>query len=106
MTGTNIFFRITMMLKKSIPVFRLLSCLFLVLLLTGSRPGNPKAKNGKPNIILIFTDDQRFNTVHALGNDQVITPNLDGLVKNGTTFTHAYNMGAWHGAVCVWQAGP
>ncbi|MBE9461639.1 sulfatase-like hydrolase/transferase [Dyadobacter sp. UP-52] len=57
--------------------------------------------NGKPNIILIFTDDQRFNTVRALGNDQVITPNLDGLVKNGTSFTHAYNMGAWHGAVCV-----
>jgi len=31
----------------------------------------------------------------------VQTPNLDRLVKAGTTFTHAYNMGAWSGAVCV-----
>jgi hypothetical protein len=28
-------------------------------------------------------------------------PNLDRLVGRGTTFTHAYNMGAWGGAVCV-----
>jgi len=28
-------------------------------------------------------------------------PNLDRLVKNGTTFTHTYNMGSWSGAVCV-----
>ncbi len=55
----------------------------------------------KPNIIFIFTDDQRYNTIHALGGDQVITPNLDALVSQGTTFTHTYNMGAWGGAVCV-----
>lgn len=55
----------------------------------------------KPNIILILSDDQRYNTIHALGGEQVITPHLDSLVRAGTTFTHAYNMGAWHGAVCV-----
>ncbi|CAG5000092.1 Arylsulfatase [Dyadobacter sp. CECT 9275] len=55
----------------------------------------------KPNIIFIYTDDQRYNTIHALGNGQIITPNLDSLAAAGTTFTHAYNMGAWHGAVCV-----
>ncbi|MDP4679865.1 MAG: sulfatase-like hydrolase/transferase, partial [Cyclobacteriaceae bacterium] len=27
--------------------------------------------------------------------------NLDRLVNSGTSFTHAYNMGGWHGAVCV-----
>ncbi|MFN7343226.1 MAG: choline-sulfatase, partial [bacterium] len=26
---------------------------------------------------------------------------MDRLTNSGTTFTHAYNMGAWHGAVCV-----
>jgi arylsulfatase A-like enzyme len=62
---------------------------------------NQETTKGKPNIIFIFTDDQRYNTIHALGDDQVITPNLDGLVKSGTTFSHAYNMGAWGGAVCV-----
>jgi arylsulfatase A-like enzyme len=34
-------------------------------------------------------------------DDEVITPNIDRLARNGTTFTHAYNMGAWNGAVCV-----
>lgn len=56
---------------------------------------------GKPNFLFIYTDDQRYNTIHALGNSEIITPNLDKLVQNGTTFTHAFNMGAWHGAVCV-----
>lgn len=60
-----------------------------------------KARAAKPNIIFIYSDDQRYNTIHALGDRQIITPNLDSLVGAGTTFTHAYNMGAWHGAVCV-----
>ena len=56
---------------------------------------------GKPNIVFILTDDQSYNTIRALGNSQIITPNMDLLVQGGTTFSHAYNMGAWHGAVCV-----
>ncbi len=55
----------------------------------------------KPNILFMFTDDQSFNTIRALGNDEIHTPNLDRLVGQGTAFTNAYNMGAWHGAVCV-----
>ncbi len=55
----------------------------------------------KPNILFIFADDQTFEGIHALGNDEVITPNLDNLAQSGVTFTHTYNMGAWHGAVCV-----
>ncbi len=54
-----------------------------------------------PNIVLIFTDDQSFNTIRSLGNQEIYTPNLDRLVQNGTTFTHAYNMGGWNGAICV-----
>lgn len=57
--------------------------------------------NSKPNIIILFTDDQRFNTINALGNKEVITPNLDRLVANGTTFTHAHIMGGTCGAVCM-----
>jgi arylsulfatase A-like enzyme len=58
-------------------------------------------KPEKPNIIFIFADDQCYQTIHALGNDEIITPALDKMVKEGVTFTHAYNMGAWNGAVCV-----
>ena len=60
----------------------------------------PGAK-GKPNILFIFADDQTYESIRALGYDEVETPNLDRLVRGGTTFTHAYNQGAWHGAVCV-----
>ncbi|MGV8094220.1 MAG: sulfatase-like hydrolase/transferase [Mangrovibacterium sp.] len=55
----------------------------------------------KPNILFLFADDQRFNTIAALGNNEIITPNLDKLVENGTTFTNAYIMGAMNGAVCA-----
>jgi len=54
-----------------------------------------------PNIVFLFADDQAFETIHALGFDEVHTPNLDRLVHNGTSFTHAYNMGGWNGAICV-----
>ena len=59
----------------------------------------PVAK--KPNVILIFSDDQRADTIHALGNDTIHTPNLDRLVREGTSFSNAYMMGAMTGATCV-----
>jgi len=44
----------------------------------------------RPNILLIFTDQQRFDTIGALGNPFVRTPNLDRLASEGTAFTSAY----------------
>jgi len=61
----------------------------------------PANEHSRPNILFIFADDQCFDTIAALGNDEIETPNLDQLVRHGTTFTHAYNMGSWSGAVCV-----
>ena len=55
----------------------------------------------KPNVLFIFADDQCYKTIASLNNDEIKTPNLDRLVAGGTTFTHAYNMGGYHGAVCV-----
>lgn len=43
--------------------------------------------SGKPNILLIFTDMQRYDTIHALGNPVIQTPQLDRLVHEGTAFT-------------------
>lgn len=59
------------------------------------------ADNRRPNVLFLFADDQCFDTIRALGHREVQTPNLDRLVQRGTTFTHAYNMGSWTGAVCV-----
>ena len=55
----------------------------------------------RPNVVFIFTDDQRFDTLSALGNPEIETPNLDRLVARGTTFTHAHIMGGTAGAVCM-----
>ncbi len=55
----------------------------------------------KPNIVFIVTDDQRFNTIHALGNEEIITPNMDWLVQNGTSFMQAHIPGGTSGAVCM-----
>lgn len=58
-------------------------------------------KPSKPNIVFFFTDDQRFDTIHALGNREVITPNLDRLVARGTAFTQAHIPGGTVPAVCM-----
>lgn len=55
----------------------------------------------KPNVLFIITDDQRFDTIHALGNEEIITPNLDKLMSEGMTFTHAHIAGGTCGAVCM-----
>ena len=44
----------------------------------------------RPNILWICTDQQRFDTLHALGNDHIRTPNIDRLIHSGVTFEQAY----------------
>jgi arylsulfatase A-like enzyme len=44
----------------------------------------------RPNILLIFTDQQRADTIAALGNPVIRTPALDRLAREGTAFTRAY----------------
>ena len=61
----------------------------------------PLSAEEKPNILFIFADDQCYETIRAYGMTDIETPNLDRLVEGGMTFTHAYNMGSWSGAVCV-----
>ncbi len=47
-----------------------------------------------PNLLFLFTDQQRFDTIHALGNPWIKTPNLDRLCREGTAFTSAYTPAA------------
>jgi len=70
--------------------------LFLLLFLAACSSETPA-----PNVLILFTDDQRYNTIHALGNDEIRTPNIDRLVNEGTAFTRAHTMGGMHGALCV-----
>lgn len=45
----------------------------------------------RPNILYIMTDQQRFDTIAALGNGRIHTPNLDRLVRRGVSFSNAYS---------------
>ena len=55
----------------------------------------------RPNILFLFADDQRADTIGAHGNAHIRTPNLDGLVRGGFSFRRNYVFGGNSGAVCV-----
>ena len=44
----------------------------------------------QPNILFIMTDQQRSDTIAALGNRAIRTPALDSLVEQGMAFTNCY----------------
>jgi choline-sulfatase len=48
-------------------------------------------KERLPNVLFVMTDQQRADTIAALGNAHIYTPNMDRLVKRGVTFTNAYS---------------
>ena len=58
-------------------------------------------KSAQPNVLFILTDDQRFDTIRALGNPDILTPNLDRLAARGAAFTRAHIPCGTSGAVCM-----
>jgi arylsulfatase A-like enzyme len=46
--------------------------------------------SNRPNILWYCTDQQRFDTIGALGNSHINTPRLDEFMRQSVTFTHAY----------------
>ena len=69
----------------------------LALAVFGAAPARERAP---VNVLFLFADDQRPDTIGALGNPVIKTPNLDALVNRGFAFTNAYCMGSTGGAVC------
>ena len=45
----------------------------------------------QPNILWICTDQQRYDTINALGNSHINTPCINSLVKSGVSFGQAYS---------------
>ena len=60
-----------------------------------------KADSTRPNVLFFFTDDQRADTIAALGNPVIQTPGIDRIVKRGMAFERAYMQGGMQGATCV-----
>ncbi len=61
------------------PLFALIAVLLLAV----------PASAAPPNILFIISDDQRADTIAALGNPHIQTPHLDRLVREGTVLTRA-----------------
>ena len=76
-----------------------LSLFLSALLLVSLHCSNGAAS--RPNILFLFADDQRADTIAALGNPVIRTPNLDRLVHRGLSFRRAYMQGGMQGATCV-----
>jgi arylsulfatase A-like enzyme len=57
--------------------------------------------DGKPNILFLFADDQRADTIAAHGNPHIKTPHIDKLAASGFSFRANYCFGGNQGAVCV-----
>lgn len=45
----------------------------------------------RPNVLLIMCDQLRYDAIAALGNKDVLTPNLDRLARRGVIFDNAYS---------------
>jgi arylsulfatase len=57
-------------------------------------PPDPIIPVHRPDIVLVITDQQRYETIRALGFPHVDTPVLDRMVREGTHFSRCYATGA------------
>jgi len=54
----------------------------------GPAPSAPEAP--RPNVVLILTDDQRWDTMSCVGHPFLRTPNLDRIAREGVRFANAF----------------
>jgi arylsulfatase A-like enzyme len=79
---------------------------WILLLAVAGSAGLPAARvaDAQPrrlNVLFLFADDMRADTIAAHGNPHIRTPNLDRLVRGGFSFRGNYIFGGNSGAVCV-----
>lgn len=53
-------------------------------------PGYASAQTSKPNVVIIYTDDQGTLDAGCFGSDDIHTPNIDALADRGVRFTQSY----------------
>ena len=83
-------FKLSRVLKRLALHKRLMVIPILIIFASCANPRSYKPSQKPPNILFILADDQRYDVIHALGNKEIITPNLDALISSGTTFINSY----------------
>ena len=78
-------------------IYLLQTLLFCIIYCFAQQGNNNKTQN----ILLILSDDQSYNTLSVLGNNEIHTPNLDLLAKEGMLFSQTHVMGGHQGAICM-----
>lgn len=75
----------------------------LLLLLTIAVSLTAQETPARPNVLILFTDDQRADTIAAFGEGgfALETPNLDRLARRGVSMTRVRMQGSRHGATCI-----
>ncbi len=68
-----------------------MTCILKDVALPGVLQAAPEGASRKPNVILIYTDDQGSVDVNCYGAEDLITPHLDGLAEAGVRFTQFYS---------------
>jgi arylsulfatase A len=66
------------------------SVLGTILLGCGVANCTEKPQPPKPNVIIIYTDDQGAIDLNCFGAKDLVTPNMDRLIKSGVKFTQFY----------------
>jgi arylsulfatase A-like enzyme len=54
--------------------------------------GSKAKKNRKPNVIIIFADDQGSVDMNCYGAKDLVTPHMDSIAKKGVRFTQFYSL--------------
>ncbi len=70
--------------------FKLISLGVMAIVFTFAKT-TAQEKSKKPNIIFLLSDDQRYDALGCMGNDEIQTPNIDKLGAKGVVFTNFYN---------------
>lgn len=62
----------------------------LALVVAGCGAGEGAPAGARPNVLVVYTDDQRFDSLSIAGNPYIETPHLDRIAREGALFERAY----------------
>ena len=77
-------------LRVSEPRGALLALASSALVILGACGGAGEGRDGRPNVLVVYTDDQRFDSLSISGNPYIQTPHLDRIATEGALFERAY----------------